>query len=477
MTLSSLEFPFFLLLVLVLRWCSRTYAAELMVLLGASYVFYMSWSVPAVLLLITIAVIDYHVARAVAATEDFDRRTRLLRVSIISNVGMLGVFKYTNFIIENLLGIASVFGLRAPAVHYDIALPPGISYFTFAGIAYVVDVYYERMAPCQRANEYLLYIAFFPKVLAGPIARATEFLPQLRDRVRASAHDVEVGLTYFALGAVKKVVISDQIAPNVNVIFATPGQFDALTLIQGVLGYTVQIYCDFSGYSDMAIGCARLMGFRFPDNFRMPYSASSITEFWRRWHITLSSWFRDYVFLPLEISTRGTARPALQASVNLMITMLLCGLWHGASWTFVIWGGLHGAALAVERVWTGRTIATGAGRSRALEFASTLASRGMTLTVVMVGWVFFRAPSLGVAGQYLTRIVSWQGGIRLISPYILPAVAIVAVVHLLVNKDRNWAEELPAYPMPVRIGAFSSLVLLLTLLGAADAAPFIYFKF
>jgi alginate O-acetyltransferase complex protein AlgI len=285
---------------------------------------------------------------------------------------------------------------------------------------------------------------------------------------------MEAGLALFGLGAVKKVVISDQIAPHVDLIFSSPAQYDALTLLQGAMGYAVQIYCDFSGYSDMAIGCARMMGFRFLDNFQMPYSATTITEFWRRWHISLSTWLRDYLYIPLGGNRRGPVR----TYVNLLLTMLLGGLWHGASWNFVIWGGLHGAALAAHKLWLAVTRSATEQLGGVQKQLWEMASHAGTLAVVLVGWIFFRAQTLGDACRMLGRIVSWEtAGVRVVSPQIVAALAAVLLVHLLVSKQRNWAEEIPQRHPVTRVLAYSALLILIVCLGATDAAPFIYFQF
>ncbi len=286
--------------------------------------------------------------------------------------------------------------------------------------------------------------------------------------------DIETGLVQFAVGAIKKLVIADQISPHVDLIFATPANYDGLTLLQGVIGYAIQIYCDFSGYSDMAIGSARMMGFRFPENFQMPYSAVTITEFWRRWHMSLSSWLRDYLYIPLGGNRNGTMRTYL----NLMLTMVLGGLWHGASWNFVFWGGLHGGSLAIHKAWTSwNPLATLQGRA---EFRALwqLFSRVLTLSVVLLGWIFFRAESWSAATQYVSRLMTWShDGTRLVSPYILSAIAAVLLAHLVVPKDRLWVREIPAGALSVRVLVYSSLALLLACLAATDTAPFIYFQF
>jgi alginate O-acetyltransferase complex protein AlgI len=245
-----------------------------------------------------------------------------------------------------------------------------------------------------------------------------------------------------------------------------------------MIGYTVQIYADFSGYSDMAIGCARLMGIKFPQNFLMPYSSVNIAEFWRRWHVTMSNWFRDYVFLPLEFGSRGTRNANVRASRNIIITMLLCGLWHGASWNFVLWGGLHGATLAVYQVYTSLRRRKAPLPTRSAFHPGTLVSRALTLSVVMVGWIFFGTQTLAVAFEYLWRMVTWsRDGVALGSPYILPVATLMLVAHLLINKDRNLVEEVSSYSAPVRVLTYASLLMALASLVPSDAVPFVYVHF
>lgn len=478
MSFTSYEFVLGFALLLLVRSRLRSLSAEKWFLLAASCAFYMSWSVPCVLLILFTALADYAIGRKLGHTAHPTSRRRLLVTSLVFNLGLLGFFKYANFFLANVSAAAHFLGWHAGPWHYNLILPPAISFYTFASLSYVLDVYYERMPVCESARDYALFITFFPKLLSGPIVRARELLPQFKERVRATAEEVETGLAYCLTGAVKKLVIADQIAPHVNLIFSAPAQYDGLTLLLGALGYTVQLYCDFSGYTDMAIGCGRIMGFRFPDNFKMPYSSGNITEFWRRWHITLSQWFRDYVFFPLEIATRSNPNPTLRVSANMMVTMLLCGLWHGPSWNFVIWGGIHGAALTIHKVWTTwNPLAILKGR-RWFGLVWTGFAHALTLGVVVLSMVFFRAQSFSDATVYLHRLLLWShGGTRLLSPYILSAVAGVALVHWLVNKDRNLAEELPRMSLVPRIAGFASLLLLLVVFGATDSEAFIYFQF
>lgn len=474
MIFTSFEYVIFFAVVLGVRSLIRNLSAEKWFLLVASYLFYMSWSIPCGFLILATSLLDYYVGIGLGIVEGPRKRKWLLVCSIVANLGVLGFFKYTNFLLGNTSNLLSILGVQVPRWHYDILLPAGISFFTFQSMTYTIETYRRNLKPTHSLRDFLLFVAFFPQLLAGPINRAKDLLPQFAHRVRANALDIEQGLIQFGLGAAKKLAISDQVAPNVDLIFANPANFDSLTLLQGALGYAIQIYCDFSGYSDMAIGSARMMGFKFMENFQMPYSSTTITEFWRRWHISLSSWFRDYLYIPLGGSRKGPTR----TYVNLMVTMLLCGLWHGASWNFVFWGGFHGAALAIHRAWKRWNPFASLEENPLFQLIWTFFSRLLTLSVVLVGWVFFRAQSWGTACDYLTRMITWSGGgTRLVSPYILPALLAVVIVHLLMKKDRNWALELPYRSMPVRVVSCTVLALIIVCLGSSDSAPFIYFQF
>ena len=477
MIFTSFEFVLFFALVVVVRRCLRNAGPDKWFLLLASLAFYMSWSVPCVFLIIFTSFVDFSVARQLARTTDPIRRKRLLMTSLVLSLGLLSFFKYSSFFLENVRALLGLIGWKASPWHLNVVLPPGISFYTFASLGYVLDVYYERIPACASARDYALFTTFFPKLLSGPITRGGELLGQFKERVRATAEDVEIGLSYVLMGAVKKMVIADQIAPHVNLIFSAPAQFDGVTLLMGLLGYSVQIYCDFAGYTDMAIGFARILGFKLPENFQMPFSSRNITEFWRRWHISLSRWFRDYLFLPLEMATRDNPNAALRVSINMMVTMLLCGLWHGASWNFVIWGGIHGAALAAHKVWTTWKPTAALKDQRLYQFAAVVCSHALTLGAVLLGMVFFRTQSFAEATSFLGRLLTWVPGTRLDSPYILGAVVAVVLTHLLVRKDRNLALELPQWSVPSRIVGYASLLLLLVLMGATDASPFVYFQF
>jgi alginate O-acetyltransferase complex protein AlgI len=474
MIFTSFEYVFFFAAVFLVRSCLRNFTIEKWFLLFASYIFYMSWSIPCGFLILLTSFIDYFVGLGLERIEEPRKRKLLLVVSIVANLGVLGFFKYTNFFLDNLSQVLAGFGWHTARWHYDIILPAGISFFTFQSMTYTIEAYRRNVRVSHSPRDFLLFVSFFPQLLAGPINRAADLLPQFKERIRATALDFEVGLTQFALGAVKKLVISDQIAPSVDLIFSAPGNYDGFTLFQGAIGYAIQIYCDFSGYSDMAIGSARMMGFRFMENFQMPYSSLSITEFWRRWHISLSTWLRDYLYIPLGGNRSGTAR----TYINLMLTMVLGGLWHGASWNFVFWGALHGVSLAIHKAWITWNPLARFKEDALFQTVWSFCSRLLTLGVVLLGWIFFRAESWSAACSYVARMFSYtRGGTHLVSPHILAAIAGVVLAHILIQKDRLWAAEMPTRRIPARILAYSALALLLACLSATDSAPFIYFQF
>lgn len=479
MSFTSLEFVAFLGLGLALIPGIQRLSAQRWLLIVLSYLFYLSSGLVGVLVITLTALVDFNVACRIGGSDNPGTRRHWLWVSLVVNLGLLTFFKYSVFLTANMTAALGFLGVRVISLPDEhLLLPIGLSYFTFAGISYILDIYYERIEASKSLSEYICYLLYFPKLVAGPIVRAAELLPQFRSGFRVTAEDFETGCAYLLVGAVKKLVIADQLASHVSMIFAAPGQYNAFTLLQGVLGYTVRIYADFSGYSDMAIGCARLMGIRFPQNFLMPYSALNIAEFWRRWHVTLSTWFRDYVFLPLELRSRGTRNANIRVSRNVVITMLLCGLWHGASWNFVLWGGLHGMALAVHQVYGNLMPRRMHRATRSAFHPASLVSRVLTLSVIMAGWILFGTDTLTLAFQYFSRLLTWRtDGIALGSPYILPLTGLMLLGHLVIDKDRNLIEEFSAYAPPARILTYTTLLLALALLVPSDAVPFVYTQF
>ncbi len=394
---------------LVTRLCDRwrgVHAAVLSII-GASLVFYAAWDARFLLLLGGSVVVNFAAGRSVAAALADRRQHRaggVLAGAIAINLGVLGWFKYAGFFAASA---NSMLGTTLPVLAQ--MLPLGISFFTFEQIGYLVDVRRGEPAETDLAR-YALFVAFFPRLVAGPILRFHEVMPQIprAGRLRPTAIDLAVGLTLFSIGLAKKTLLADGIGPYAGQVFAEAGQgapLEALTAWGGVLAYTMQIYFDFSGYSDMAIGLARMFGIRFPTNFNSPYQSGSIIEFWRRWHISLSRFLRDYLYIPLGGNRRGVVR----RYANLLATMLLGGLWHGANWTFVAWGLLHGCYLMVNHAWHGVLDRRPAARALSRRPAGRLAGWALTMLAVVVAWVFFRAPTFATASHLLGAMAGANG--------------------------------------------------------------------
>jgi alginate O-acetyltransferase complex protein AlgI len=476
MLFPTISFALFFTGVFVASWLlmSRLRAWKWFIL-GASYVFYATWDLRLLWLLPLTAVVNHLLALAIASSPRGRRRTWLLVATLAFDLGLLGYFKYYDFFVTSAADSLATFGLRATPPLLQVLLPVGLSFLTFRLVSYVVDVYRGTLAPAGLLD-LAVYVAFFPYLLAGPIVRASEFLPQLRTSRDPRYVDATRAFYLVAVGLFKKVVIADYLAVTiVNPVFADPQRYSALETLVGIVAYAVQIYCDFSAYSDIAIGIALLLGFRFPDNFHAPYAAMSVRDFWRRWHITLSSWIRDYLYIPLG-GSRGSRAATCR---NLMISMLLAGLWHGASWTFVFWGGLHGAGLTAEH-WTAdrRRLL---GRAEPRPTAARLAwHRVLTFAFVCFGWVFFRSESFAAAWSVLSRLVTGldQLSFSAVTP---PVVALIAlgiggqfVPDRLVAALQRGSSRLD----PVLQGALVGLaIFVVSQLGPQGAAPFLYFRF
>ena len=362
-------------------------------LIGASYVFYGWERYSYVFLILFSTLVDHFCARAVhrsrEASDGSGSKRRYLALSIVTNLGLLGYFKYSGFFAETIARLAGQGG-GSPPSWTDVVLPVGISFYTFQSMSYTIDVYRGRVEPVRRFRDLVCYVALFPQLVAGPIVRFRDIAGDLVRRTH-TLDKAGRGAFLFMIGFAKKTLIANNVGPLADAAFSS-GDIGLIEAWCGVLAYTLQIYFDFSGYSDMAIGLGLMIGFRFPQNFDSPYRARSITEFWRRWHISLSSWLRDYLYIPLG----GNRHGRLRTYANLMITMLLGGLWHGANWTFVLWGAWHGAWLAIERI-TGAARSPGRGR------------QVLTLILVMIGWIFFRAESVDDALRVLGACVGAEG--------------------------------------------------------------------
>jgi alginate O-acetyltransferase complex protein AlgI len=412
MVFNSLTFFAFFAIVMALHAMPFSWTTKKINLLVASYVFYAAWNPPFILLLWISTVVDWWAANRISEAGSQSRRRAWMLVSVIANLGMLGWFKYGEFFLRNFQALAATAGIDYQPPDWNIILPVGISFYTFATMSYTLDVFLRRAAPTRSLLDFSLFVTFFPHLVAGPIMRPTELIPQFEQPRRATADQIRFGLALVTLGLFQKVVLADGfLADPAEQVFdggLVPGAMDAWA---GTLAFSGQIFCDFAGYSTTAIGIALCLGFKMPDNFRFPYAAVGFSDFWRRWHITLSSWLRDYLYIPLGGNRHGEAR----TYAALMLTMLLGGLWHGANWTFVMWGGLHGLYLAVERCLRGRF---GGYRPGALVvFALGL----LTYTLVNVAWVFFRATSFKRAGEVLAGMFGLNA----------EPVPILAVVHLI----------------------------------------------
>ncbi|MGV6815531.1 MAG: MBOAT family O-acyltransferase [Phycisphaerales bacterium] len=366
-----------------------------MMLVIASYAFYMVWSVPFSSLLIFSTIIDYTASRVIDESESPLKQRIALLTSLTANLGVLAVFKYADFFSNSAY---SLFGAR-PWPELNLILPLGISFYTFQTMSYTIDVYRGHLRARKSFMDVALYVSFFPQLVAGPILRADILIPQIREENEANWQLIRAGIGLIIWGMLKKVFIADAMAPIVNEAYNNIGSMSGWALLSATYAFAIQIYCDFSGYTDIAIGSALVIGIRLPANFREPYLSCSIREFWRRWHISLSTWLRDYLYIPLGGSKKGPTRTQL----NLMITMLLGGLWHGAGWNWVVWGGLQGIMMVVER-------AIGLSESRPKHRLTILVRWCITFNLVCLSWVFFRAANVSDAWEVLTRIASGAEG-------------------------------------------------------------------
>ena len=433
-----------------------------------SLYFYYKSSAWFFMLLIITSVLDWCLSRIMSDTRKLWKRRLCLWLSIGMSLSILGFFKYANFFLWNWNQMVE--GNFQPL---DIILPVGISFYTFQSISYIVDVYKGRVSPTETWIEYLFFLSYFPALVAGPIVRADYFLPQIQNRDHASRQEMASGLWLIILGLVKKAVVADYIAQYNDLIFASPTGYSGLESLMGVVGYVVQIYCDFSGYSDMAIGISAIMGFRLTRNFNFPYKSRNLTDFWRRWHISLSTWLRDYVYIPLGGNRRGT----LRTYVNNFLTMLVGGLWHGAAWKFIIWGGMHGVGLIVHkalRPWLVKIPDT---------WPVKAASWTLTMAYVSFLFIFFRAASFEDAWLIIRNIFG-NFDIAYLAPFVrvryvwLIFVAMIIAVHSLPTRWINAAGDwFVRAPFGAKLAVFIVAVQLVVQFMSEDVMPFIYFQF
>lgn len=461
-----MQFALFFAVVLPLSWAlmprQRLWRPFI---LAASYYFYAAADWHYVFLLAGSTVVNQAAATVITRQPSAKVRKAVLTAAITLDLGTLGVFKYLDFFSDSL---SSSLGLSLGLLH--LVLPVGVSFYTFQAISYVVDVHRGR-TPLAKPLDYAIYASFFPHLVAGPIVRASEFVPQLSGP--RDSHRIPTARAFglIAGGLVKKMVVADMIGTKlVEPVFGTPQAHNGAETLMAIYGYAIQIYCDFSAYTDMAIGLALLLGFRFPDNFDRPYTARSLQDFWRRWHMTLSRWLRDYLYIPLG----GNRGGSVKTYRNLMLTMLLGGLWHGAAWTFVMWGGIHGVGLAVERAWPFT--------ANAMRFPTPVKNavgRVVTFHVVCLAWVFFRAPDVGTAFAVLGRLFAGGPSTGIVTPMIVFLIAAALAVQWIPRsfgaRLRTAFVTLPVYAQGISLGAM--LLVIAAVSGGQGVAPFIYFRF
>jgi alginate O-acetyltransferase complex protein AlgI len=472
MVFNSLTFILFFLVVLLLHNLPLSWRVKKLNLLVASYLFYAAWNPPFIVLLWISTLVDWFAAGAMGRTDSHARRRALLILSLFANLGMLGFFKYGDFLLLNFRRLVALIGVDYSPPQMDIFLPIGISFYTFQSLSYTLDVYREKIRPWPSFLDFALFVTFFPQLVAGPIVRAVEFLPQCLTPKRANSQQLGWGATLLTIGLFEKVVLADGImAPVVDQVYGAASKAGFLDAWIGTLAFGGQIFFDFAGYSTCAIGAGLCLGFVLPDNFRFPYAAVGFSDFWKRWHISLSSWLRDYLY----ISLGGNRLGPLRTQVNLMLTMLLGGLWHGAGWRFVAWGGLHGAYLIGERLT--RNLWGAARWTRTLPGRIGLAL--LTYALVHVAWVFFRARSFGDAFTLLKTMLTGSAGtleLETGAALIALGVTVLMLVGQWRLRDRSIEEVWREIPWWGRSLALAGLILCILLVPGEDRA-FIYFQF
>ncbi len=481
MLFNSFQFLFFFILVWLLVLATRGTTRKV-ILLIASYYFYMCWSTRYIFVIWGITLIDYVAGLQIEKAEQPRRRRIFLALSLVCNIGLLAFFKYFNFLLGSVYGAGHLFGLKSDPPLLSIILPVGLSFHTFQAMSYTIEVYRRKVPAEKRLLEYALYVAFFPQMVAGPIERPNQLLPQFHREPRITAAGFRSGMTQALWGLFKKIVIADNVADFVRLIYAAPRQYDGAALLLATTLFSLQIYCDFSGYTDMALGLARMMGYELVVNFRQPYFSRSIGEFWRRWHISLSTWFRDYVYIPLGGNRVSTPRHWF----NLMATFVISGLWHGANWTFVAWGFVHGVFLIVAQ--TVSPFTTRLGKALRVERFPRLLSASkilLTFTVVTLAWAFFRASTIGDAWFVLTHllplgrldpfVLKVGGFTRATAPYLAFFLLAMTVVEWWIAHPSQ-APKLWSSPV-FRALCYNACIYSIVFFGFFGHRDFIYFQF
>ena len=473
MNFNSLDYIVLLVATLCGYWLLlRMRLLRLTLVVAASCLFYMAWNAKYIALIFISTVVDYLVGRAIHGAKSQGARKAWLLVSICTNLGLLGTFKYFNFFASAVADALSVGGIVISPVQLDVLLPVGISFYTFQTLSYTIDIYRGRLQPTRNPVKFALFVTFFPQLVAGPIVRASQFLPQLERRPALDTTMVGEGLFLICLGLVKKVAIADYLAVSfVDRVFDDPSAYSAAEVMVALYGFTAQIYCDFSGYTDVARGSGLLFGLRLPENFDRPYAATSPAEFWRRWHMTLSSWLRDYLYFPLG----GSKVPAARAYFNLWITVFLIGLWHGATWNFVVYGLMHATVMAAHRFFYRRS-----GRTRDIVDPTgiRLLKIGCMIHFTVLSRIFFRAVDLDNAFEVIERLLSATGTLGHVPVNVWVVLLLAFAAHYT---PREWFENSKRLfvrsPAPLQGLTLAAVGALLMLVATQKVVPYIYFQF
>ncbi len=475
MLFNSLDYILFLGIAIAGFWLLARHAQlRIIFVFVASCLFYMAWHPAYIVLILGSTVLDYAVGLRIHATNDAKARKRWLVVSLVANVGLLGLFKYFNFASQATADVLGLFfGIEIPNPPFlDVLLPVGISFYTFQTLSYTIDIYRRKLEPTRNFFQFAFFVTYFPQLVAGPIVRASQLLPQLQRKITLRDEQVTQGLFLIATGMVKKVVIADYLSVNlVDRVFDQPELYSAAEVVIALYGFTMQIYCDFSGYTDVARGSAKLMGLELPENFDRPYQSASPAEFWRRWHITLSTWLRDYLYFPLGGSRVGP----LRAYWNLWLTMFLIGIWHGASWTFVVYAVLQSMAMVIHRFFYRRSGRTGdtvdSWQIRAFKVF-------WALQFVVFSRILFRATSLQNAADITTRLGSGTFSVAQVSLGVWAMLLLTFAAHYT---PRRWFESIElgfkSMPAPAQGVTLAVLAFILSAVATSEVVPYIYFQF
>jgi len=485
---STPEFIIFFIAVLAVISCIKFRKFQHLFLVGSSYFFFYFSNNFLITLLIFSTLLDFYVGKAIFAAKDKKRKKILLVSSLAGNLGLLGFFKYADFGISQINNVTEYLGIPE-ITSLGLILPIGISFYTFQTISYTVEIYRGKLEPSKSLWEFALFVSFFPQLVAGPILRANQFLPQLREKITnnnittklrtITIHDASLrfGITLMAMGFFKKMFFADNIAPMANEIFNMPYGLESFSVMLGAIAFGVQIYCDFSGYSDIAIGAAIILGFHIPANFNKPYFAVSPADFWRRWHISLSTWLRDYLYIPLGGNRKGNSR----TYVNLITVMFLGGLWHGASWNFVIWGLMHGAYLAVQKLITNKFPSL-----KNNEFLKTRTGKIISILatqyIIFMTWLAFRVQDLDALSYVLYKYVIWDfattATLEILSHNKIPMILIIGFFILnYISYKRNIVKLLSEIKIVYWAGMLFGVITLILLFYDLSPEEFIYFRF